>query len=140
VARIWGGLVLLVALLVLGGYVWSWVKTGEGDPYAAEDFPPVENLPPLLMFVAALGLGIGWRREGLGGTIAVAAQLAALPVLLLHWPMTEDFPRYLVAPYGVWAVIAIPGVLFLVSWRRSREVRGAGVGARLGEGIDGAGG
>ena len=121
IARIWGGLVLAVALLIFAGYAWSWVTTGEADPHAAEDYPPIENLPPILMFVAALGLGIAWRWEGLGGAIAVLAQLVTLPVLLIHWSITVGFPRYLVAPYGTWLIVTIPGILFLICWWRSRE-------------------
>jgi hypothetical protein len=128
IARIWGGLVLLAALLIFAGYAWSWVTTGVADPHAVEDYPPIENLPPLLMFVAALGLGIAWRWEGWGGAITVASQLVTLLVLLIHWPIAEAFPRYLVAPYGTWMVVAIPGVLFLVCWWRSREPRTAGAG------------
>ncbi|MEA3374581.1 MAG: hypothetical protein U9R72_00020 [Chloroflexota bacterium] len=129
IARIWGGLVFLFALLVLVGYAYSWVTTGTVDPHAAEAYPPIENLPPLLMFVAALGSGIAWRWEGLGGAITVVSQLAALPVLLIHWPLTDDFPRYLVAPHGLWMIVTIPGILFLVCWWRSRELRPSGIGA-----------
>ena len=120
-ARIWGGLVFLIALLILLGYGWNWVTTGEADPHAAEDYPPIENLPPILMFLAALGLAIAWRWEGLGGAITVVCQLVSLPVLLIHWPIGEGFPRYLVAPYGTWVIVALPGILFLASWWRSRE-------------------
>jgi hypothetical protein len=66
-------------------------------------------------------LGIAWRWEGIGGAIAVLFNLAGLPVLLIHWPIAENFPRYLVTPYGVWMVIAMPGVLFLASWWRTRD-------------------
>jgi uncharacterized membrane protein len=120
IARIWGGLVLVFALLILGNYASNWLTTGEADPYAAEDYPPIENLPPLLMFLAALGSGIAWRWEGVGGAITVVSQLVALPVLLIHWPITDGFPRYLVAPYGLWMIVTIPGILFLVCWWRSR--------------------
>jgi len=53
IARIWGGLVLAVAMLVLAGYSWNCATTGQADPHAAEGYPPIENLPPFLMFVAA---------------------------------------------------------------------------------------
>jgi hypothetical protein len=128
IARIWGGIVLLVALLIFAGTVWSWLAPGGADPHAAEEYAPIENVPPLLMFVAALGLGIAWRWEGLGGAITIASELAALPVLLVHWPIGERFPRYLIAPYGLWAVVAIPGLLFLISWWRSREPTTSGIG------------
>ena len=126
IARIWGGLVFLVALLIFAGYARSWVATGTADPYAAEHYPPIENLPPLLMFLAAVGSAVAWRWEGLGGAITVVAQLVTLPVLLIHWPITERFPRYLVAPYGTWMIAAAPGVLFLICWWRSRELRAPG--------------
>jgi hypothetical protein len=122
IARIWGGLVFVFALLIFISYASNWVRTGQADPHAAEGYPPIENLPPLLMFVAALGSGIAWRWEGWGGAITVVSQLVTLPVLLIHWPITEGFPRYLVAPYGLWMLVAIPGVLFLVCWWRSREL------------------
>ena len=129
IARVWGGLVLAVALLFIAGYAWNWVTTGQADPHTAEGYPPIENLPPVLMFVAALGLGIAWRWEGLGGAITVVSQLVTLPVLLIHWPIAHDFPRYLFAPYGTWLLVAIPGVLFLVCWWRSRGPRPSGTGA-----------
>ena len=128
-ARIWGGLVFVIVLLIFVGYAYNWLTTGHADRYAAEDYPPIENLPPLLMFLAALGSGIAWRWEGLGGAITVVSQLVALPVLLIHWPITDDFPRYLVAPYGIWMIVAIPGTLFLACWWQSREMGPSATGA-----------
>ena len=128
IARIWGGLVFLVALLIFLGYASDWVTTGTADPHAAEDYAPIENLPPLLMFLGAVGSALAWRWEGLGGAITVLSQLVTLPVLLIHWPMAEGFPRYLVAPYGLWLVVMVPGVLFLVCWRRDQSGSAPGVG------------
>jgi hypothetical protein len=124
IARVWGTTVVAVALLIFGGYAWSWVTTGQADPYAAEDYPPIENWPPRLMFLSALGLAVAWRWEGLGGGLALLFQLINLPILLLHWPIAERFPRYLVAPYGLWLVIVLPGLLFLVCWRRANAQPG----------------
>jgi hypothetical protein len=121
IARIWGTLIVAVVLLILIGYVSNWVTTGKADPHAADDYPPIENLPPLFSLLSALGLAIAWHREGLGAAIAVVFSLATLPVLLVHWPITHDFPRYLVAPYGIWLLVAIPGALFLLCWWRSKK-------------------
>jgi hypothetical protein len=121
IARIWGTLIVVITLMILIGYAWNWVTGGTPDPHAAEGHPPIENLPPLFALLSALGLGIAWRWEGLGGAIAVVFNLAGLPVLLIHWPIAEGFARYLVAPYGVWMMIAIPGVLFLICWWRSKR-------------------
>jgi hypothetical protein len=121
IARIWGTLILVIALFILIGSVWSQITTGETDPYAAEGYPLIENLPPLFALLSGLGLGLAWRWEGLGGAIAVIFNLAGLPVLLMHWPITRDFARYLIAPYGIWIAIAIPGILFLICWWRSKK-------------------
>ena len=125
-ARIWGTVVFLIALFIFAGYAYNWATTGTADPHTAPGYPPIENLPPILIFVSALGLAIAWRWEGLGGAIAVLGQLVNLPVLLIHWPLSERFPAYLLAPYGVSAAVAVPGILFLVCWwtaRRSRPSR-----------------
>ncbi|MCD6345479.1 MAG: hypothetical protein J7M17_07760 [Anaerolineae bacterium] len=120
IARIWGFPIIVYALLMFIGYVWNWVTIGVADPYAVEGYPPIEALPPILMFLSVLGLGIAWRWERLGGTITIVSQLAALSVLLIHTPITRDFPRSAV-PYLMSLIITIPGILFLVCWRRSRK-------------------
>ncbi|HUW12369.1 MAG TPA: hypothetical protein VM537_21770, partial [Anaerolineae bacterium] len=43
IARIWGTLILAVTLLIVIGYASNWVTTGTADPYAVEDYPPIEN-------------------------------------------------------------------------------------------------
>jgi hypothetical protein len=120
IARIWSLPIMAYALLLLVGYACNWMTTGVADPYAVEDYPPTEALPPILMFLSVLGLGIAWHWERLGGTIVVVFQLAALPLLLVHSPLTHDFPR-LVVPYLLSIIVTIPGVLFLVCWRRSNR-------------------
>ncbi|MGC9357945.1 MAG: DUF7670 domain-containing protein [Anaerolineae bacterium] len=121
IARIWSVPIIVFAILMLLGYAWNLVTIGRADPHAVEDYPPIENLPPLFAFLSILGLAIAWRWEGIGGAIAVLFSLAALPVLLIHWPIAHDFPRYLVAPYGTWLLILIPGILFLLCWWRSKR-------------------
>jgi hypothetical protein len=85
-------LVFVVALLIFVSYASNRDVTGRADPHATEDYPPIENLSPLLMLLGAVGSAIAWRREGLGGAITIAFQLAALPVLLIPWPITDNFP------------------------------------------------
>ncbi|MBN1317730.1 MAG: hypothetical protein JXA42_19760 [Anaerolineales bacterium] len=121
IARIWATLIVAFTLLFLIGYAWNWVTTGTADPYAVDDYPPIENLPPLFMLLSVLGLAAAWHWEGIGGAIAVVFNLAVLPILLIHWPIAQGFPRYLVAPYGTWMSITIPGILFLICWWRSKR-------------------
>ena len=121
IARIWSSPIIVFSLIMLTGYAWNLVTIGKADPYAVEGYPLVEALPPILMFLSVLGLGIAWRWEGLGGAITLVFQFAALILLLIQRPITDDFSRSAI-PYLMSMVIAIPGVLFLVYWWRSRRI------------------
>jgi hypothetical protein len=117
IARIWSLPIMAGALLVLVGYVWSWATSGAADPYVVEDYPLIEALPPIFVFLSIVGLGIAWRWERLGGMIVMVFQLVVLVLLFMTSPLTQDFPR-LAVPYLLWMIITIPGVLFLVcGWR-----------------------
>ena len=121
IARIWSFPIIVCSLIMLIGYAWNWVTIGKADPYAVEGYPLVEALPPILMFISVLGLGIAWRWEGLGGAIALVFQLSTLILLLIQTPITEDFYRSAI-PYLLLMVITIPGILFLIYWWRLRRM------------------
>jgi len=121
IARIWSAPIIVYSLIMLVGYAWNLVTIGKADPYAVEGYPLVEALPPILMFLSVLGLGIAWRLERLGGTITLVFLFATLLLLLIQRPITQDFSRSMI-PYLMSVVVAIPGILFLVCWRRSRRM------------------
>ena len=88
-----------------------------------EGFHPTRlQLPELILFVplflAWLGFWLGWRWEGLGGTLIVVGMAG---FYLTHFALT-GFGRF---PRG-WGfpVIAVPGLLFLLCWFLRRK--GAG--------------
>ena len=120
IARIWSFPIVVFALIMFAGYTWSWVTTGIADPYAVGDVSLVEALPPILMFLSVLGLGIAWRWERWGGTISLLFLLATIVVLLSQGPITQELSRAAV-PYLMSLVIAIPGILFLVCGCRSSK-------------------
>ena len=119
VARIWSVPIIVIALLVFAGNAWSWVTSGAADPHAVEGYPWTEALPPILMFVSILGLGIAWRWERLGAIIALVFQLVVIVTLLIQTPLAQDFPRSAM-PYVLWVIVTIPAVLFLAAWWRSK--------------------
>ncbi len=70
-------------------------------------------------FGVGLGMIVAWRREGLGGGIAVGSLLAFYAALRV---MDGRFPR------GPWfALVAAPGILFLMSWVLSARSPNYGV-------------
>jgi hypothetical protein len=119
IPRVWSFPIVVYALLLFAGYAWNWVTTGAADPYAVEDVSFLEALPPIFLLLSALGLGLAWRWERLGGTISAVFVLAALAVLLIDRPITHDFPRSAI-PYLPSLIVAVPGIRFLGSWRRSK--------------------
>ena len=121
IARIWSFPIIVYSLIMLTGYAWNLVTIGKADPYAVEGYPLIEALPPILMFLSVLGLGIAWRYERLGGTITLVFLFAVLLLLLIQTPINHDFYRSAI-PFLMSTVIAIPGILFLVCWWRSRRM------------------
>jgi hypothetical protein len=88
-----------------------------------EGFNPAQfafrDLVGLFFFPFGVGLGmiVAWRWEGLGGAITVGSLLAFCAALRV---LDGRFPR------GPWfALVAAPGVLFLVCWWLSRHLRAA---------------
>jgi hypothetical protein len=120
IARIWSFPIIVYALLMFFGYTWSWITTGVADPYVVEEVSLIEALPPILLFVSVLGLGIAWRWEQVGAVISLIFQLATLLFLIIQRPITEDFNRAMI-PYLMVAVTVIPGILFLLCYFIDRE-------------------
>ena len=103
-----------------GGASEGGATTGAADPHAVGDYPATEALAPIFMLLSVVGLGVAWRRERLGGTIAVVFQIATISALLIHSLIAEYFPRS-AFPYLLSMIVAVPGILFLLCWRRSRK-------------------
>jgi hypothetical protein len=85
------------------------------DPHAI-DYPPIENLLPLVMCLSVLGLGLAWRWEGLGGAISVVFFLANLG---LYWAIRGKF--FPLRGLPILSPVLITGMLFLVCWWRTRS-------------------
>ncbi|MBU0706754.1 hypothetical protein KKG41_00065 [Patescibacteria group bacterium] len=118
IARIVSAPIIIYALMMLIGYGVDWITIGTADPYAVEDYPFIENIPPIFMFLAIVGLGIAWRNEKIGGIINLLFCLLTFIVFPFTIRDTIEF-RSLV-PIVFMIIIAIPGVLFFVYWRRSK--------------------
>jgi hypothetical protein len=120
IARIWSFPIIVYALMMFIGYTWSWVTTGVADPYAVEEVPFIEALPPILLFASVIGLGIAWRWERFGSILSLSFAFVTQILLIIQRPITEDISRALI-PHILCLVIAIPGVLFLVCYFTDRD-------------------
>lgn len=107
VARIWSVVIFVFALIILVGEI--------AFPHPGEDYPPIENLLPILMLLSVASLGLAWKWELLAGVLNV---LFFLGNYFLYWVINErPLPYVGLAPLSL---AVIPGILFIISWWRSR--------------------
>lgn len=118
IARIWSIPLIAFTLLLTAGYTWSYFTTGTADPYAVEEVRLVETLPPIVMGLSTLCLGIAWRWERTGALLALALEAVVILLLLILRPIT-GFDRYTLTPFIMALVVIVPAVLFLLGSRRS---------------------
>jgi hypothetical protein len=109
VARIWSIVIIGITLVVAVAHMVV------PEP-VAEDYPPIENLLPVVMVLSVLGLAIAWRWEAAGGAINVGLFIMDLG---LYWIIRGKFFPLRALP--MFSVVVIPGVLFLVCWWRTKS-------------------
>jgi len=120
IARILSVPMIVYVLLMFIGYSVNWITTGVADPHAVENYPFVDNLPPIFLFLATIGLGAAWFKEKLGGMINIIFCSAVLMIFLIREPIPQDFRDFV--PYIILVIIAFPGILFLTcSWRSQKR-------------------
>jgi hypothetical protein len=110
VARALSILVIAFTLVMAVGHLF------ESDPYTVEDYPPIENVLPVMLFFSVVGLAIAWRWEGIGGAINVGLWLATMG---LDWIIRGEPIPIMAVPLLFVAIV--PGILFLVCWWRGRR-------------------
>jgi hypothetical protein len=104
-ARVWAIVTIGVVILL---------SLGEGIHPAG----PAE-LMGLVLYPGGICVGmiLAWWKEGLGGGVTVASLVA---FYILYTVTKGSLP-----PGWAWLILAIPGFLFLWSWRRSRRADAA---------------
>ena len=106
IARIWSILSLAFLLLFFGASIFSSSGT---DTFTFKDVFQFVFFPIGLM----IGLIIAWKREGLGGIIAIASIIGFhLQMLVTHGK--PDFVLLI-------ELLAAPGILFILYWILSRK-------------------
>jgi len=113
IARIWSIAIIAIGILIFAGLLIESLLT---NPATTLDYPWWENLMPLMMFLAIVGLAIAWRWEGLGALITLAGLLANLILYILTGRSEVLIVVAIMIP------VLIPAVLFLICWFRARRV------------------
>ena len=119
-AKIWSAVVIAIGLLIIVGYAGNYLTTGVADPHAIEDYPFIENIPPFFSFICIIGLALAWKWKLVGGLIVIIFSIANYVIFFIHWPLTESI-RFLFAPYGTNTIILVPGIMFVLYWRRFQK-------------------
>jgi hypothetical protein len=96
----------LTALLVFAVFTAYFV----GGPFNFYGLNRTQTILLITAFVAIAGLPLGWRSEALGGALNIAGVLAFYTV---HFAARGDLPG------GNFPLVALPGILFLISWWRT---------------------
>jgi len=117
IARIVSAPIIVFTLITAVGYGWNWITTGVADPHAVEGYPFIENVPPFLMLFAVIGLVVAWFKEKIGAWINLILCAATLIVYPFTGINIAEFRSWI--PMILVFIIAVPGVLFIMCWRRS---------------------
>ena len=110
IARIWSGVIISLGILMFIAEIIE-SQTMELDPY-----PWFENLIPVTLGLAVVGLTLAWKYEAIGGGMAVGFSLVNLLLYIATGRERVGAVALILTP------VVIPGILFLICWRRSRDI------------------
>jgi hypothetical protein len=105
----------LLSLLIIGFALVMLVGHLVVPEPVEEDYPPIENLLPLIMLLSVVGLGLAWRWEGLGGALSLGFFAVHLA---LFWAIRGHF--FPVPMLLTFSPLVICAALFVACWWRSR--------------------
>lgn len=118
VARIWSIPLILYSLIMIYGYVVNWFKYGKADPYAVEGYPFIENIPPIFMLMAIIGLAIAFKYQKIGGIVNMIFIILAAIIIIITRPNILEPRSYI--PLILMLIVLVPGVLFLLASKNKK--------------------
>jgi hypothetical protein len=119
-ARTFGTLILVLAALILVAATVGAASRGFALPPGTQPAPPYtlagRSMLAVALGVQVLGLALAWRRERLGGLLAIGGYLLKQGMLAL-----DGGVPFLVFWNDVWLWPALAGLVYLVCWWRTHQ-------------------
>jgi hypothetical protein len=112
-ARIWSLVIFAFALVIfIAEIVEAWM-----NPELINSYPWYENLMPMTMSLAVIGLALAWRWEVFGSVLSIICIIANYVMYIAFGGSGRGL--YVVPLISL--PILIPGILFLISWLRTER-------------------
>jgi hypothetical protein len=89
----------------------------ESQSAELEPYPWFENLIPLTLGLAVVGLAVAWKYEGIGGGMAVGFVVVNLLLYLATGRTRVGAVAIILTP------VVLPGFLFLAHWWLNRRIQ-----------------
>lgn len=117
-ARIWSLVIFAIALVIfIAEIIEAWL-----NPELINSYPWYENLIPLTLGLAVVGLAVAWWWELYGSLLSIVCIIANYVMYIAFGGSGRGL---LVVPLILLPVL-IPGILFLISWMRSDRLTNQG--------------
>ena len=114
IARSWSVVIFIIGTFVLFMEILeAWMNPGFTGTY-----PWYENLIPMTLFLAVIGLALAWRWEVFGCVLCIICIVANYVMYIAFGGSGRGL---FVVPLILLPVL-IPGILFLISWLRTQSI------------------
>ncbi len=114
IARSWSVVIIILGtFVIIMEFLEAWMNPGLIGTY-----PWYENLIPITLFLAVIGLALAWRWEVFGSVLCIICIVANYVMYIAFGGSGRGI---YVVPLILLPVL-IPGILFLISWLRTQSI------------------
>jgi hypothetical protein len=119
IARTWSVVIIILGtFVIILEFLEAWMNPGLIGTY-----PWYENLIPITLFLAVIGLALAWRWEVFGSVLCIICIVANYVMYIAFGGSGRGI---YVVPLILLPVL-IPGILFLISWLRTQSISNQGI-------------
>jgi hypothetical protein len=119
IARSWSVVIIILGtFVIIMEFLEAWMNPGLIGTY-----PWYENLIPITLFLAVIGLALAWRWEVFGSVLCIICIVANYVMYIAFGGSGRGI---YVVPLILLPVL-IPGILFLISWLRTQSISNQGI-------------